>query len=111
MESALRFAKWRIHWTAYTREGKGGGGGYSSEFWVRVCQPVSQILTLFQTQKCHLPHPFSDQTSKIHTRFQTWHSGRNCHHYLDKSANKNILRIHFEFAYFSLLFTHLELKR
>ena len=26
MESALRFAKWRIHWAAYTREGKGGGG-------------------------------------------------------------------------------------
>ena len=42
---------------------------YCREFWVGVWRPVSQILTLFQTQKCHLPHPFSDQTSKIHTPF------------------------------------------
>ena len=31
-----------------------------------------QILTLFQTKQCHFPHLFSDQTSKIHTPFQTW---------------------------------------
>ena len=24
------------------------------------------------------PHPFSDQTSKLHSRFQTWALGRNC---------------------------------
>ena len=35
------------------------------------------ILTLFQTKKCHFPHSFSDQTSKIHNRFQTWPLGRN----------------------------------
>ena len=29
--------------------------------------PALQILTLFQTKKCHFPHPFSDLTSKIHT--------------------------------------------
>ena len=23
-------------------------------------------------KKCHFPHPFSDQISKIHTNFQTW---------------------------------------
>ena len=28
-------------------------------------------------QKCHFPHPFLDQTSKIHTCFQTWPVGRN----------------------------------
>ena len=39
-------------------------GGYSWEFLVGVCRPVLQILTLFQTKKCHFPHPFSDQTSK-----------------------------------------------
>ena len=39
--------------------------------------PGSQILTLFLTKKCHFPHPFSDQTSKIHSRFQTWPLGRN----------------------------------
>ena len=46
-----------------------GGGSW--------CLPVLQILTRFQTKKCHFPHPFSDQTSKIHTRLQTWPLGRN----------------------------------
>ena len=31
----------------------------------------------FQTKKCNSPHPFADQTSEIHTRFQTWPLGRN----------------------------------
>ena len=53
------------------------GGGYSWEFQVGVCRPLLQILTLFQTKKCHFQHPFSDQTSKIHTRFQTLPLGRN----------------------------------
>ena len=52
-------------------------GRYSWEFLVGVCRPVFQILDLFQTKKCHFPDPFSDQTSKIHTRFQTWPLGRN----------------------------------
>ena len=46
--------------------------GYSGELLVGVCRPVLQILTRFQTKKCHFPHPFSDQISKIHTNFQTW---------------------------------------
>ena len=29
------------------------------------------------TKKCIFPHPFSDQTSKINTRFQTWPLARN----------------------------------
>ena len=28
---------------------------------------VLQILTLFQTKKCHFPDPFSDQICKIRT--------------------------------------------
>ena len=40
-------------------------------------QPVLQILTLLQTKTCNFPHPFSDQTSKIHTRFQIWPLARN----------------------------------
>ena len=48
------------------------GWGYSWELLVGVFRPVLQILTLFQTKKCHFPNSFSDQTSKIHTRFQTW---------------------------------------
>jgi len=46
-------------------------------FLVGVCYPVLQILTIFQTKTCNFPHPFSDQTSKIHTCFQTWPLGRN----------------------------------
>ena len=45
-----------------------GGGG--------ACR-FSKGLTRFQTKKCTFPHPFSDQTSKIHTLFQTWPLGRN----------------------------------
>ena len=42
-----------------------------------VFPPVLQILTQFQTKKCHFPRPFSDQTSKIHTRLENWPLGRN----------------------------------
>ena len=52
-------------------------GRYSSEFLMGVCRLVLQILTLLQTKKCHFPPQFSDQTSKIHTRFQIWPLGRN----------------------------------
>ena len=47
------------------------------EFLVGVCRPVLQILTLISDQKCNFLHPFSDQTFKIHTRFQTWPLSRN----------------------------------
>ena len=47
-------------------------GGYSSEFLVGLCRPVPQILTQFQTKIFPFPHPFSDLTPKIHTRFQTF---------------------------------------
>ena len=56
---------------------KPGGGGVSREFLVGMCPPLLQVLTLFQTKQCHFPHLFSDQTAKIHTRFQTWPLGRN----------------------------------
>ena len=42
-----------------------------------VFRPVLQILTLFQTKKCHFPRLLSDLASKIHTRFQTWPLSRN----------------------------------
>ena len=38
-----------------------GGGGYSWKLLVRVCRPVLQILILFQTKRCHFPHPFLDK--------------------------------------------------
>ena len=37
-----------------------GTRGYSWKFLVRVYRPVLQILTIFQTTKCHFSHPFSD---------------------------------------------------
>ena len=43
-----------------------GGGEYSEECLVGLCRSVLQILTLFQTEKCHFsqpflnPYPFSD---------------------------------------------------
>ena len=51
--------------------GRGGGGGDFWEFLVEVYCLALQILTLFQTKKCHFSHPFSDLASYIHTRFQT----------------------------------------
>ena len=38
---------------------------------MEVCCLALQILTLFQTKKCHFSHPFRALASKIHTRFQT----------------------------------------
>ena len=73
----------------------GGVGGYSWEFLVGVCCPVLQILTLFQTKKCHIfPYLFSDQTSKIHTHFQTWPLGRNYVIITQIRVPTNAFRIH-----------------
>ena len=46
--------------------------GFSCEFLVGVYQSDLQILTLFQTKKCHFSHPFSDLASKIHSHSQNW---------------------------------------
>ena len=57
---------------------KGSSRGEDSwEFLVAVCCPVLQILTRFQTKKCNFPYSFSDQSSKLHTRFHTWPLGGN----------------------------------
>ena len=87
-----------------------GGGGYSQEFLVEEYHRIPQILTLFQTKKCHfhtrfLPglknsYPFSDLPEQ-----------KLCHHQLDQNASKKILKIHFEFAYFSRFLFHLDLKQ
>ena len=58
-------------------------GGYSWEFLVGVCRPGLQILTLFQTKKCHFAHPFSDQTSfsspEPVVSWAEWLWGRECY--------------------------------
>ena len=63
---------------------RGGGGAYSWEFLVRVCRPVLQILTLFQTKKCNFPYPFSDLAFRQ----------KLCHNYIDWSGNKKKIQIH-----------------
>ena len=55
--------KHRILSGLMSRPGGGGGGVYSWKFLVGVCHMVLKILTLFQTKKCHFPHPFSDLVS------------------------------------------------
>ena len=49
-----------------------GARGALLEFLVGLCRLVLQILTRFQTKKGNFTDPFSDQTSELHTRFQTW---------------------------------------
>ena len=85
-------------------------GGYSLEFLVGVCLPVLQIHTQFQTKKCHFPHPFSDQTSKIHTRFQTWPLGRNYVIIPRLQCKQKNYSNPFRILIF-LFLSHLELKR
>ena len=51
--------------------GSGGGGVLMRILGGRV-PPVPQILTLFQTKKCHFSHSFSYLASKIHTHSKTW---------------------------------------
>ena len=88
------------------------GGGVLLGILGGLCHPVLLIHMLFQTKKCHFPDPFSDQTSKIHTRFQTWPFGRNYVIIIQiRAQTKRILQTHFEFAYFSFFLPHLKLKR
>ena len=52
-------------------------GGTSGNFWWGCAAWFSKSWPDFSPQKCNFLYPFSDQTSKIHTRFQTWPLGRN----------------------------------
>ena len=70
-------------------------GRSSTEFLVGVCRPVLQILTLFQTKKCHFSHPFSDLASKIHHPFSDLAFKNYVIITLIRTATK------LEFAYFS----------
>ena len=89
-----------------------GGGGYFWEFMLGVCSPVFQILTLFQTKKCHFSHPFFGPGLWNPCPFSHLASKKLCHHYSDQSTNtvKKFLKIHFKFAYYFFLLIHEELK-
>ena len=53
-----------------------------------VCRPVLQVLTLFQTKKCHFPH-----------RFKTWPVRNYVTITVRRLTLKRFLKTHFEFAY------------
>ena len=82
----------------------GVGVRYSWEFLVGVYHPVLQIMTLFQTKKCHFPKPeFSEQTSKIHTVFRPGLYAKIMSSLLRlERKQKKLLQIHFDFACFSI---------
>ena len=82
------------------------GGGYFWEFLVGVCRLVLQILTLSQTKKCHFPHWFSDQISKIHTHFQTW-SNLACSGLSDSGGDSQFPPFLFSCSCFSIQRTQL----
>ena len=52
-------------------------GGTPGNSWWGCVRPGSPSPDPISDQKSNFPHPFSDQTSKIHTRFQTWPLGGN----------------------------------
>ena len=97
--------------------GAGGGEGYSWKFLVGVCRLVLQIPTWFQTKKCNFPHPFSDYTSKIHTRFRTpgrpglYAESMLSLFWLERKEKKLFKSIPNSHIYFSFFLTYLELKR
>ena len=54
-----------------------GGGGVLLGILGGGVPPVSLNPDPIQTKKCNFPHPFVDQTTKIHTLFQTGPLDRN----------------------------------
>ena len=55
---------------------------YSWEFLVGVCCLVIQIMTLFQSQKCHFSHLFSDLVSSNSIQVSDLASKKLHRHYL-----------------------------
>ena len=59
-----------------SRPGHDFGGGSRRNSPARGVPSGSFYPDPISDQKCNFPLPFSDRTSKIHTRFQTWPLGR-----------------------------------
>ena len=57
-----------------------------------VCRPVLQVLTLFQTKKCHFPH-----------HFKTWPVRNYVTITVRRLTLKRFLKTHFEFGYVHIL--------
>ena len=71
--------------------------GFSRKFLVGMCRPVLQILTLFQTKKCHFPHPFSDLEMVTKRNITCLHKTEIMSSLLRLNRSKRFLEIHFEF--------------
>ena len=76
-ESLLNLVGWRILWNTVVITRGGGTPGNSCWGCAARCSKCYIMLYIFQTKKCNFPYPFSDQASRIHTRFQTWPVDRN----------------------------------
>ena len=74
----------------------------------RVCRPVLQILTLFQTQKCHFHPRFSDLEVVTKRNITCL---RKMSSLLRLKLQKKFFKIYFQFAYYTFFLIHLELKR
>ena len=87
-------------------------GNNQSALWVIPLSPggrYSLLLTLFQTIKCHFLHPFSDLEEVIKRNITCLHKTAVIIAEI-RTSTKRFLKIHFEFAYFTCLLIHLELK-
>ena len=67
----------------------GGGGVFGNSSW-RCAARFSKSWP-YQTKKFHFSNPFSDHTSKIHIRFQTFRQ-KSCYYYLDYRAQRKIFK-------------------
>ena len=65
---------------------------------MRVCRPVLQILSIYQTKNAIFRNPFSAQISKIHTHFQSW-PNLACSRFSDSGGDSPVsVRFIFVFA-------------
>ena len=79
-------------------------GGYSWEFLVGVCCPVLQILTLFQTKKCHFPHPSQTRPLKSILVFLLAFRQKLCHNVTQIRAQTNKVFKRISNSHFSISF-------
>ena len=78
----------------------GGGGGTPGNSWWGCAARFFKSSPDFRPKKCNYPHPFSDQTSKIHTHFQTSISGPG----LNAEIMLSLLRLGRKYKNYSNLF-------
>ena len=63
--------------TGWCESYRAAGGGTPGNSWWGCAARFFKSWPYFRPKTCRFPHLFSDKTSKIHTRFQTWPLGTN----------------------------------